>query len=369
MHIVGAWRCAVAQLAGHVARLRFCLRITVAAVSAFALARLFTIPLHGLWAVLTAVVVTQMSVGGSLRATTEYVIGTLSGVTYASAVGFLVPHTTAIALAGVLALTVAPLAWAAALSPTFRVAPFTAVLVLMISSQLGEGPVESGLYRLLEVALGGAVAMTVSFLVFPGRAHALGLEAAAGILDEIARALSQLLVGFTRQLDRLEISRIQNEIGEAVAGFQAIAAEAQRERRVSLVTEPDPAPLSRTLLRLRHDLVIIGRAAFEPLPEMLAPRLAGALARISASVDDFLHATARALATRRPPPPIEPLKAALEAHNCEISALRNEGLTHTLASVDLERLFALGFAFDQLHQNFMDLRRCVQEWAQVDRPA
>lgn len=29
----------------------------------------------------------------------------------------------------------------------FRVAPFTAVMVLLISNQLGEGPIESGLYR------------------------------------------------------------------------------------------------------------------------------------------------------------------------------------------------------------------------------
>jgi hypothetical protein len=36
-------------------------------------------PLLGLWAILTAVVVTQMSIGGSLQATTEYVVGTLGG--------------------------------------------------------------------------------------------------------------------------------------------------------------------------------------------------------------------------------------------------------------------------------------------------
>jgi uncharacterized membrane protein YccC len=81
-----------------------------------------------------------------------------------------VPHTTPLALAGVLALTVAPLAGAAALNPSFRVAPFTGVIVLQISNELGEGPLESALYRLLEVALGGAVAVTVSLLVFPERA-------------------------------------------------------------------------------------------------------------------------------------------------------------------------------------------------------
>jgi len=59
------------------AQARFSLRVALAALLAFAVAQVLTIPLHGLWAVLTAVVVTQMSVGASIRATTEYVVGTL----------------------------------------------------------------------------------------------------------------------------------------------------------------------------------------------------------------------------------------------------------------------------------------------------
>jgi uncharacterized membrane protein YccC len=65
--------------------------------------------------VLTAVVATQMSVGESLKATMEYVIGTLGGAVYASAVAVLVPHTTTIALA----FAVAPPALLAAVNPSF----------------------------------------------------------------------------------------------------------------------------------------------------------------------------------------------------------------------------------------------------------
>ena len=156
-----------ARLSPYRAQLRFCLRMTAAALLAFALAQIWNIPLNGLWAVLTAVVVTQMSVGGSLHATTEYVLGTISGAIYAAAIGVLIPHTTTLALAGVLALTIAPLAFAAAVNPSFRSAPFTGAIVLLIAGQVGEGPIESALYRLLEVALGGGVAVVVSLLVLP----------------------------------------------------------------------------------------------------------------------------------------------------------------------------------------------------------
>jgi uncharacterized membrane protein YccC len=74
--------------------------VTVAGLLVFAVAQVLTIPLHGLWVVLTAVVVTEMSAGGSLRATVEYIIGTFGGAVYAAIIGQLIPHTTAIAQLG-----------------------------------------------------------------------------------------------------------------------------------------------------------------------------------------------------------------------------------------------------------------------------
>jgi uncharacterized membrane protein YccC len=124
MTIGAAWTRARTRLSPYRAQLRFCLRMTAAALLAFALAQIWNIPLNGLWAVLTAVVVTQMSVGGSLHATTEYLLGTIGGAIYAATIGVLIPHPTTLGLAGVLALTIAPLAFAAAVNPSFRSAPF-----------------------------------------------------------------------------------------------------------------------------------------------------------------------------------------------------------------------------------------------------
>jgi uncharacterized membrane protein YccC len=284
-----------AQVSAHRAQLRFCLRMTVAAVLAFALAQVWNLPLHGLWAVLTAVVVTQISVGGSLHATTEYVMGTIVGAVYAAGVGILVPHTTTISLAGVLALTIGPLAYAAAVYPSFRAAPFTGAIVLLISTQFGEGLIESAFYRLAEVALGGAVAFMVSLLVMPQRAHELALDAAARILDLLARLLPKLLAGFTRELDVSETTRLQQEAGLALTQSQTITAEAQRERLMNLLAAPDLAPLARTLLRLRHDLVIIGRAAAAPLPKTFAECLGPPLIDVGERASAYLLKSARAV--------------------------------------------------------------------------
>jgi len=343
--------------------LRFCLRATVNALLAFALAHVLDVPLHGVWAVPTAVMVIQMSIGGSLKAATNYFIGTIGGAAYASAVAALIPHPTVLALAGVLALAIAPLAYAAAASPSFRVAPVTAVLVLMISTQLGETPTELAFHRLFEVAVGGVVAIAVSLLVLPARAHALGMYAAVRALEHMAQVLPAVIAGVRSKRDPRENVRLQDDVGEAVHAFAEVADEAEPERLVHLAPEPDPAGLARTLLRLRHDLVMIGRAASAPLPDPVAARLAPALAQIGATARDYLLASASALTSRHASPPLEPVETALTAYMSNVASLRTDGPMDGLPVGERERIFALGFALAQLQQNFSELAACLQEWA------
>ena len=94
-------------------QLALSIRVTIAAVVSLALAQFSQLPLP-LWAVMTAVIVTQMSVGRSLKATFDYLVGTLGGAIYGGAVGLLVPHSNEIALLAVLAMAVAPLTLLAA---------------------------------------------------------------------------------------------------------------------------------------------------------------------------------------------------------------------------------------------------------------
>lgn len=362
MHITALRRWLFLQSRIYRSQLRFCIRVTVAAISALLIAQLFALPLHGLWVVLTATVVTQLSVGGSVQASVEYVIGTLGGAVYAGLIGFLLPQTTVAAQVGVLAVTIAPLAFLAALNPNFRVAPFSAVLVLLISGQLGEGPIGSALTRLFEVTLGGAVAVIVSLLVLPVRADRLAREAAARVLNEMAKDLPAILAGEFRGADRTELREMQDRIGRLVALLLGIVEEIGRERPITFSSGPDPGPLSRTLLRLRHDIVMLGRAGAEPLPAELRNELTPILDRIGQAASQYFRGRALALSHRRVPPPrVEPLQAELVACATEFAAVRQHEQTH-LSAGQLERLFVLGFALEQLQSNIIDLARCVREW-------
>ena len=345
-------------------QLRLCLRVTVAAMLSFVLGKSLNIPFGGLWAALTAVVVTQVSVGGSLKATIEYLTGTLGGAVYAGAIVALVPHANEVSLLVALAIAVAPLALLAAINPSFRVGPFTAVIVVVGSSVTHAGPVDSAVYRVLEVAIGGVTGLAVSLLVFPARAHILAIEAAARMLDLMAGVLPELLIGFTQTLEEAAILQRQDRIDQAFTRLATIAAEATRERTAHLASEPDTGLTLRTLLRLRHDIVMIGRAAVVPLPETLQARLGPPLARAAETAVDYLRGSSAALIARRNPPPLDAVDAAFDGYEAEIAALRREGLTPDLPGDAVERLFALGFTLEQLRRNFEDLKQCVTDNAQ-----
>ena len=361
----GDVRRAIAALRGQLAKaqVRFCLRATANALLAFALVHMLAIPLHGQWAVPTAVAVIQMSIGGSLKAASEYILGTIGGALYAGAVAALVPHASEFSLACALALAIAPLAYAAAIHPGFRVAPVTAVLVLMLSTRLGEAPLELAYDRLLEVAIGGLVAITVSFLVLPAPAHMLGLGAAARVLEQMAQALPAVIAGFAARVSPMQNLRRQDEIGDAVRALAEMAGDAKSERLGNLAPDPDLAVLARSLLRLRHDLVMLGRAAAAPLPARIATRLCPLLVEIGAGARDYLRASADALVARRAPPSTAWVDDALAAYIAEFAALRAAGLLSALPMAERERLFALGFALQQLQQNLCELAHCLHDWA------
>ncbi|WP_413658676.1 FUSC family protein [Nitrobacter sp.] len=336
-------------------------RVTAAAFTALALA----ITLHlrlPLWAVLTAIIVTQMSVGRSLKVTREYLIGTIGGAIYGGAIAILIPHHGESALLAVLVLAVAPLAFLAAINPSLNVATVTAIIVLLLPTMGQMSPLESAIDRILEVTVGAVTGLLVSFLVLPSRAYGQIRVNAARVLNLLADAVQELLAGLTRGRDNDALHALQDGIGHAISELNAIGTEAERERAAWLSHGPDTGPLLRTVLRLRHDVVMIGRATVTPLPANLQSRLMLPIAQLSEAISNYLKASAEALRQGAAVPAIGPVQTALLAYAEEIAAMRREGLTRGLPGDMTERFFALGFSLEQMRQNLVDLERCISEW-------
>jgi uncharacterized membrane protein YccC len=339
------------------------IRVTTAAMGSLVIALAVGLKLP-LWAVLTSIIVTQMSVGRSLKATRDYLVGTLGGAIYGAAIAVLIPHSGEGALLAVLVLAVAPLAFIAAINPSLNVATVTAIIVLLLPTMNHGNPLDSAIDRVLEVAVGALTGLLVSFLVLPSRAHGQVRARAAHVLGLMASALNELLSGLTRGRDNDALHNLQDGIGAALVGLNATGAEAERERAARLSSGPDTGPLLRTVLRLRHDLVMIGRASVKPLPIDLQQRLAAPLMRVTDTIVEYLSASAAALRTGNRAPAIRPVQAALEAYATEVTAVRGDGLTRGLPGDVTERFFALGFSLEQMHRNLRDLERCVTGWAE-----
>jgi hypothetical protein len=84
--------------------------------------------------------------------------------------------------------------------------------------------------------------------------------------------------------------------------------------------------------------------------------------QIGETTSDFLMMSAGALTSRRSPPPTDPVETAIAAYTSEIAAIRGRGLMQSLPSSELEPVFALGFALQQVQHDLADLSSCVLEW-------
>src|SRR5262249_14178301 len=137
-------------------------------------------------------IVIQSNVGGSLKAAFERFAGSVCGAVYGGAIALAIPHDEVLARAVALVMAVGPLSILAAYSVGFRVAPITAVIVLLGTAGAALGPVTFALDRVLEVGLGCVVGLLASILVVPAHASRSVFATAAGVARLLAAQLSML---------------------------------------------------------------------------------------------------------------------------------------------------------------------------------
>jgi uncharacterized membrane protein YccC len=311
-----------------------------------------------LWVVLTAMIVTQTSLGRTVKVAIDYFAGTILGALWGGLVTLLAPQAGETAQLVALGLALLPLALLTAAQPRYAAAPITAAIVLLMSQGTALSPVASVLERLTEVGLGGSVGLIVSMLLVPSSAFQHVRGTAADALDEMSKTASGLSDGFGKGLDIDTARSLQAPIGPLLAEIAATVGEADREKRLRAGSE-EPGPLLRSLLRLRHDLVMVGRAVEQPLPAVLAPAFIAA----GRAIEDYFKLSADALRVGQPAPPLDTVDTSVAKCSMAVAAARQEGNLRGLSSDELEHLFAMGFALEQMRRNFGDLNRCINEWA------
>jgi uncharacterized membrane protein YccC len=350
------------RLRAHRAKLHRAVRVTVAAALAYELATRLDLP-QGFWAVITAIIVMQSSVGGTLAASIERMVGTVGGAVVGAAVAVVGSWTK---MPEVLELVAAiiPLSIAASVYQSMRIAPVTAA-ILLLANPSNIDPLLSAADRVLEIALGSVVGLAVAILVFPARAHGTLVDKAAQTITLLAEVLRNMLADLDGIRDDAAFARLHERIRASLAEAETAGVEAERERSSHLTDDPDPATLLRAIRRLRHTVILIGRASTEPLPEPALPHFLEPLHRIDDAMAEYLVSLSRSIQRRLPPPSPETVNAALDGYDQAMLLVWKQPRTRDMPLNAVGRIFALSFALEQLRENARDLRDRAEELTHV----
>jgi len=139
------------------------LRLVIRALTAAALSLLTPDAPRGYWAVFTALIIGQGSVGGTLAAAPTDSSGRCGCGPRCRCCrdGRILARASSSALA--------PVALLAAIRPSFRIAPVTAA-ILPLTTPSNASPIISAVDRVIEIALGTLIGIVVSIFVVPSRA-------------------------------------------------------------------------------------------------------------------------------------------------------------------------------------------------------
>ncbi|MDR4308202.1 FUSC family protein [Chelatococcus sambhunathii] len=331
----------------HAADIRLAAKVAAATGGAFVLATVLGLP-QGYWSVISALVVVQGSVGGTLAAAQERAIGTVVGAAVGGLAAYLHPHsllTTSVTLT----MVTAALAFAAAGRPSLKLAPVTAA-ILLVATANQPNQLAIAAERVLEVTLGCLVGVAATFLVFPNR---LDREIAREGRT-IAAELAALLRGAPARRRDPEAAHLllgaQDSIRRKLAAFEKTVADARRAPGARAAAEARSA-LSRALWRVRNDAVAMERAlsAAPDAARQLVGPTADALILACADLLD-------ALATGDDPGPgreeVASRRAALDE---AVLHLGDEAEAEHVDVADAVPTIGLVFALRNLSGNLFDL--------------
>lgn len=357
----GLTRRAFAAAGARQVELRHAVRVSVAVGAAFAISAILHLP-QGYWSVFTAVIVVQTSIGGTLQATRDRLIGTIVGGLVGAAATYLKSNTL-LQEGVVLSLTIAVLAFAAAVRPSLKVAPITAAIVL-IGQTKGMPPLEAAAWRVAEIVIGSLIGLAATLFVFPARAHGSVLEQSAKAMVQIAELLDLYRRRIAGDSVAEEVDEAHAAIRRSLASLETVMAEAKREVSSRLSPLIAPEALPRTIWRVRNDTVTVERALSRPLPSTVFDKLGQAAMDMLGAERDALSGFAEAVQAGKPADRTG-LDAAHAAFQKCVEEFRAAGLTRALGFDTAARVFGLIFAIENLYGNLRDLADRVDELSQA----
>ncbi len=304
---------------------------------------------HGYWAVISAIIVMQANLGGSIRAGIDRLVGTAIGALLGT-LAFRYIGLGPISVGISIALTIFVCSWIG-LKQSYRLAGVTASIVLLMGET---NPWQAGWNRFLDVVLGVVIALIVSAL-WPSRAR-----------NELRNAIGQRFVECDRLLNLL-MDCLRGECpSEQVESQKAILRDQAVQVRALLAdTSREPGDQSATqsyeLLvdvaqRVSDHLIGMHYAAREMMRDTFQQSLSPQIEAITRELSSTLNQISAAILNGKAVVQLSKLQDTFQEFEQEFAARRERGESLQFDKDELLRFYSFVYR----------LRETIEE---VDRAA
>jgi len=312
--------------------LRHAVRTAVAAVATHLIVTALNLP-QGYWAVVTAVIVMQANLGGSMRAAWARLMGTAAGAVF-GALSASVGGQTWPALGVAVFATLSVCTAVPRLRESSRVGGITAVIVILA----GHPDVPAfilGFDRFLEIAVGIVTALMISALVLPSRASKALAHGLAKVFEDVASFFAVVVEGRLREdYPERHLFSLKDRIFRTLTRCRELRREADIESRDS----GESAIRSMLLFRgerLFEHVLGMDHVAAEWRGKGLHRHLPGELTQLEAATAQLLTQLAAHLRKAAPLPEIAALDTAVANAREKLSIMRRD---HAPAAYDLSEV-------------------------------
>jgi uncharacterized membrane protein YccC len=318
---------------------------------------------QGYWAVFTALVVTQVTLGASWKPALYRTIGSTAGA-LAAMLLFVILGPGVIRVGIMLFVLASLFGFLTVLHPSFSAAGFTAAIVLVLGRIEGT-PFHIGWLRVLYTLLGSVVAFAVGALIWPVRAR-VGLRyklasilGGAGVLYRAVTAAA--LQGIDNEPQVRELDR---QLHDLRRGITQQMDEARSELSFSRFNEGEYQAFVEQVDQLRRRLTAMAEDSALYVHAQLQPGLLPSLPALVEKTGQSFAALAEAISDSGRPLNSAQLEAAVCDLDADLARLREQRATAPLALDRMLPFWALVFNLREVAQGLGQLASTLPKLAQ-----
>jgi uncharacterized membrane protein YccC len=315
---------------------------------------------QGYWAVFTALVVTQVTLGASWKPALYRTIGSTAGA-LAAMLFMVIFGIGTLRIAIMLFLLGSLFGFLTVRHPSFSAAGFTAAIVLVLGRIEGT-PFHIGWLRVLYTVLGSAIAFAVAALLWPVHAREVLRQKIANLLEG-AGSLYHAVTAATLQgfANDDEVRELDRRLHDLRRGVTQQMDEARCELTFSRFNETAYRQAVEQADQIRRRLTAMAEDSSLYVHARVDPKLVPSLPRLAEKTERHFAALVRAIHTQRYE--VEPagLESAIRDLDSDLTRLRVE---RTASPFTLDRMlpfWALVFNLREIAQDLEHLESVLPQ--------